>query len=323
MATVAGGLAGCVATPRFAGPLPVRNQHPAQLTVLHLPPARATVLPAEAADIRLDAAYSSLFLNGTGFARSYYMDGEYLRFGPTLRAGLGSDLELSVGLPFAHASGGFLDAFLIDYHDVLGLPDQNRDSVENGDFRVDATRNGNTVWRLEPGGVELADVPLSLTWQLRELDDGPALALRGGLELPTGDDDKGYGNGELDWGVGGLLEQRWAGMAFYCHAQHTFAGTPAIARRGGLSFADVTSLGATAELPLFEQLNALVQVEWETSTLRHLGLEVTDREQVLLWVGGRYHFAERAALEFGFGEDLVGYVSPDFTAWIGLTTITW
>ena len=40
------------------------------------------------------------------------------------RQGLGDGLEFGFELPFAHTSGGFLDRFLIDYHDALGLPDQ-------------------------------------------------------------------------------------------------------------------------------------------------------------------------------------------------------
>lgn len=316
--------AGCVTAPRFSGPLPVRNQHPAQLTVQHMRPAPATVLPAGEHRARFDAAYSSLFLNGIALGRSFVMDGEYLRFGPSLAVGLGRGLELSAELPFAHTTGGFLDSFLIEYHDVFGFPDQNRENVPNDRFHVLATQNGQSVWGVREGGVELLDVPLSLTWQLTDVAEcGAGLAVRAGLELPTGDQDRGYGNGEVDWTAGLLFETHWRDVAFYGHAQHTFAGTPDNAAAGGLEFADVTSVGVAAELPLTRCLHAFTQVEFETSTLRNLDLRATEREQVLAWLGARWVVADRYGVELAFGEDLRGFVSPDFTAWIGFTTLAW
>ncbi len=312
-------IAGCVSQPRYSGPMPVRNQHPAQLTVMHMPPASTQTLPAGRLTTRFDAAYSSLFLSGIGLARSFAMDGEYLRFGPTLRTGLGGGFELGVELPFAHTTGGFLDSFLIQYHDVFALPDQDRESVTNDNFQVTAVRDGSTVWQVEKSGIELLDVPIWLTYELLEPESGLGLAVRTGLELPTGDEETGYGSGEIDWSVGVLLERHFESVALYGQAQHTFAGTPSIARRGGLEFQDVTSIALGIEMPLLENLHAFTQVEFETSTLRDLGLRTTEREQVLIWAGGRYGFGaeQRCAIEFGIGEDLRGYASPDVTVWLG------
>lgn len=311
-------LGGCASQPERLGPLPTRNQHPAQLTVLHLPPAGASVLPAGATAARLDAAYTSLFLSGSQGTRSFRMDGEYLRAATNLRLGLGANLEVSAELPFAHTSGGFLDSFLVGYHELFGFPDQGRDTTPYGRFRVEARQDGATVYAVDQSAAELLDVPLGLTWQLRAADAGPGLALRGGIELPTGDQDHGYGNGELDASLGVLVEQHIGLGACYGHLQHTWAGTPRPSRDAGLSFADVTSAGVGFEWPLADGLGALVQIEWETSTLRELDFPTVARDQVLLWLGGRWRIDDRWSMEVGFGEDLQGYVSPDFTAWIGV-----
>ncbi|MBL8755502.1 MAG: DUF3187 family protein [Planctomycetes bacterium] len=310
--------AGCVPAREHFGPMPVRNQHPAQLTVLHMAPAEAAVLPAGGIELRADAAYSSLFLLGSGNGKSWLMDGEYLRASTRARAGLGRDLELALELPFAHTSGGFLDGFLIDYHELFGFPDQNRDVNPQDDFAVEARRSGSTVWQVERDGFEWLDVPVVATWSaLASRPNRPGLALRGGLELPTGDQDRGYGNGEVDASFGALADWRSDSVALFAHAQHTFAGTPAPARRQGLTFADVTSLGLAAELPLLEDVHAFAQVEWENSTLRNFGLPVSDRDQVVLWIGGRWQVDTNTGIEVGFGEDLLGKASPDFTAWLG------
>jgi hypothetical protein len=312
-------LPGCVTRPRIAGPLPVRNQHPAQLAVMHLDPADATVLAAGKTAWRTDLAYTSLWLNGSNNQGSWFMDGEWLRAALDARVGLGHGLQLGVQLAAAHTSGGFLDDFIIDYHDVFGFPDQDRSARARDGFEIEAARGGNSVWSVDESSAELLDVPIHLTWQLQESGERQVgLALRGGLELPVGDQERGYGNGQVDFAIGALLDYQAYGMGFTGHVQHTFAGTPRPARTANFGFQDVSSIGFGVELPLTENLNALVQAEWETSTLRDLGPRATAREQMLLWVGGRYQASRDWSVEIGFGEDLIGRVSPDFTAWFGL-----
>lgn len=311
--------AGCAATPDLRGPLPVRNQHPAQLTVLHLPARGTACLPEGRVSVRSDVAYSNLFLVGGGSGgRRFAMDGEYLRAAAGYRAGLGAGLELGLEVPVAHTSGGFLDGFVIDYHDTLGLPDQGRDTNPRDAFEIRASRAGQTVWRVEADGVAMMDVPLTLAWQIADPAAGLGLALHAGIELPTGDDASGYGNGELDVAVGLVAEHRAFGLGFCVHAQHTFAGTPRQSRDAGFEFADVTAAGLAIEVPLDDGVTAEVQVEWETSALRTLDIPVVERDHGLLWLGGRVRLDDDTELELGFGEDLIGLVSPDFTAWLGV-----
>jgi hypothetical protein len=289
--------------------------------VLHLDPAPSTVLRSDQASARLDAAYSNLFLFGSNGASSFEMDGEYLRTGLKLRLGLGGGFELGGELAAAATSGGFLDGFVIDYHDALGLPDQGRNTVANDQYEINARLGGADAFTVEQSGFEWLDTPFVLTWNLAEPDPAGerlGVALRGGIELPTGDDDAGYGNGGVDASVGALLEHRAFGTAFVGHVQHTFAKTPGQAARAGLEFRDVTAAGLSWEAPLDDWISALVQVEYETSTLRDLGVRVAARDQVLLWVGARAELADRWDVEFAFGEDLQGNVSPDFTAWVGV-----
>ena len=312
---------GCVARPRLDGPLPVRNQHPAQLTVFHMAPASATTLPAGSLSGRLDLAYSNLFLQGSDSdGNSWIMDGEYLRAGTTLRLGLGKGFELLAEVPFGHTSGGFLDSAVIDYHDALGLPGQSRKMTALNAYSISASKQGTVAWTVDRQEVELMDIPLQLSWQmLPPGEDRLGVVLRGGVELPTGNDEKGFGNGELDTSLGVVLDYRFAGIGCYAHAQHTFAGTPDQSKRVGLEFADVTSIGLATELPLGDTLHAFAQIEWENSTLRGIDLPELTRDQLLLWLGGRLQVADHWGLEFGLGEDLQGLVSPDFTLWLGCT----
>ncbi|MCB9878535.1 MAG: DUF3187 family protein [Planctomycetes bacterium] len=312
--------AACVSRPSFEGPMPTRNQHPAQLLVMHMPPAAAGVLGAGRATVRTNAAYTSLYLFGVKDTATWQMDGEYLRAATELRLGLGAGLQLGVEVAAAHTSGGFLDDFLIGYHDALGLPDQGRDQDQKDAYRVAATRDGRTVWEADQEGAALLDLPITLTWQVLEGGDRRVgVAVRGGVELPTGDERRGFGSGGLDASVGALVDYRLPGLALYGHAQYAWTSTPDQAQRAGLRFGDVTSVGVAGELPLDDTLTALVQIEWETSTLRHLGPSEAAHNQLLGWFGGRLQASPGWSIELAIGEDLRGYASPDVTAWLGMT----
>lgn len=312
-------LAACAAPSAQGGPLPVRNQHPSQLLVQSMTPHKAAAAPKGEVNLRGEAGYSNLFLAGAGGADTFRMDGEYLRAVAAAEIGLGRGFELGIELPVAHTSGGFLDSFIIDYHDFFGLPEQDRTLVPKDQFAIRATRNGNPVWEVDAASFEFLDVPVTLLWSPTEDRSQPGFgyAVRGGFELPVGDEDSGYGNGELDWSLGVLGEYRGERASWYGHLQHTLAGTPSQVRAAGLRFEDVTAAGLGAELPMTADLALLVQAAWETSALRSVQTPETTREQMLLWVGARWMVGTATAVEVAFGEDLIANASPDFTAWLG------
>jgi hypothetical protein len=306
--------------------MPVRNQHPAQLTVLHLEPMPSATLPAGAVEARASAAYTSLFLAGSTPQSEFYMDGEILRTQLGARYGLGGGVEVGFGVPLLHTTGGFLDSFLIDYHDAFGFPDQGRSSSPRDFFKVQAAINSDrdVVYELREEGVMLGDVPLEASVELvpvRRAADGsgsPGLAARFGVELPTGDEAAGASNGEADYAVGLCATWPLSFGAVHAEAQHTFAGSPATARRYGFEFADVTAGSVSLEAQSLADLRLLAQVSWETATLDRLDLDRASKDTVLLWIGARLRLDGNLFLEVGFGEDLSEYIAPDFTAWLSM-----
>ncbi len=324
---LAAALVGCAARPVLRGPAPVRNQHPAQLTVLHLEPRDARPAPAGAGRVRLDLSYSSLFLAGStnggpgAGGSGFEMDGEILRAGLAARVGLGAELELGVELPLLHTTGGFLDEFLIDWHDFFGFPDQGRTPAQNGRFAVRAVDAGSVVFEQRETSLALGDVPTVLSWTfLPQTARRPfGAGVRIGAEWPTGDDDRGFGSGQVDWGGGVYAAWRSGAWQWSAHAGHSRAGNPAPARRNGFSFGDVTAGGVGVEWAFHDDWAVLVQVEAETSTLRALDFGRASDPQWLLWTTARGRLAEGWWLDVGFGEDLSSFVAPDFTAYVGLS----
>ena len=106
----------------------VRTQHPAQLTVMTLPHKTADLAQGEVRT-HWTNGYSSLFLSGSGGGNAFAMDGEYLRTAIGARWGITDRLEVDVEIPFASTTGGFLDEFVVDWHDFFGFPNHGRDTA--------------------------------------------------------------------------------------------------------------------------------------------------------------------------------------------------
>jgi len=311
--------AGCASAPPDGGPIPLRNQHPVQLTVQHLDPVRAETVPAGEARLRSTLAYSSMFLASSSLGSSFTMDGELLRAAVRATVGLGDRFDLTLELPVLYGSGGFLDGFLVGYHDALQLPDQGRTGVPRDRFQVSALYQGQEIYHLQDNEPLLGDVPISVGWSVTSPQgDCPGLLLRAGLELPTGDPERGSGNGQLDAALGVASSWPLSFGSLHGFAQHSFAGTPPAARRLGLDYRDVSSAGLAVEFGLTDDLSALVQSEWETSTLAQLGLGSATGDQWLLWLGGRLLLRPDLHLEVAIGEDLQGFASSDVTFWLSM-----
>jgi hypothetical protein len=316
----------CAEDPRLFGPAFVRNHHPAQLTILHLDPTDTQRFDVGEGRVRTGITQTSFFLGGGDpNGNRLALDGELTRAVADLEIGLGHGLRVRTQLSAGHASGGFLDEFVIDFHDAFGFDDQGRPDGPINGYNVVATQANEPVYQLEDDTVDLFDLPVELSWVLSEAGvDGPfGYGMRVALEFPTGDGRAGFGNDEIDVALGVFGEWRpeaWPFLAVNANAQHTFAGNSDRARDAGFELGDVTSGGVSVEAALTSRLTALVQTEIESSTLRGLGFERVASEQWLIWFGGRVRVGERTYIEALLGEDLGPFVSPDFTAWLGFGT---
>ena len=314
-------VAACASAPRFDGPLPVRNQHPAQLQVVHLLPAGATAVPNEQARFRIDAAYSSLYLVGNGNGNTITLDGEILRSSLSCRYGLGANFEAWLEIPWALTTGGFLDSFLIDFHDTFGFADGGRTDAPKDQFEVEVTEQGTSVYSMEKERGTLLDLPLGMSWAFLPVTaERPfGFAVHAAVELPVGNDDRGYGSGRIETALGLSGELRVGPTAWTAWTQHAFAESPPRARNAGFEFHDVTSVGGGVEIALSDTFAAVVQVEYETSVLRNLDLAQASNSQGLLWTGLRTRTSRRLTCDLALGEDLTSDVAPDFTLWLALS----
>ncbi len=246
------------------------------------------------------------------------LDGESYITTLGLRYGLSDTLQLGIDLPWVWHSKGSLDGFISDWHDFFGLPNGDRDDLENDQLNYIVTRDGEDRMRLQDSDNGPGDLRLQLAWQFKTTEQS-AFALLTQVKAPTGDADKLTGSEAWD-----------ASLALF--AQHNFPlgdGQGALWGGFGASWLgdgkvieeDVEDFAANAWLGAgWSPLNWLalkLQIDSHTA-LYDSDLEEIGDPAMILTLGGTLALGEKTQLDIGVGEDLSVNASPDVTAHLQL-----
>lgn len=286
----------------FPKPLAVGNGSPV-VSVFGIPRARGTaMLDSGDTDLGLSLDLASDFnISKTG-SESISLDGETTRVALDARYGINDLWNVGVELPWVHHGGGFLDGFIVNWHDLWGFPQNGRDKAPRNRIDFHYTRDGRTLVNVDSPVEGPGDVVLFAQRGLARSERAAAV-LDTQVKLPTGDPHKLTGSGAVDAGLGVELSRRWR-------------------RRWSSSFrAGVTYLGDGDVLPALQRnwvgyggldvvwrpLTAIalrVQFDGHTSPYRDSQLhELTDWSGMLA-TGGTWYITRRAALDLAVVENV-------------------
>lgn len=322
-------LAACRSTPpsdadaaqRVRGPLPLRENGPLKSTFLAMRPRRALTQAPETKELEINAAYSSTFEVGEGGGASVSFDGEILRTGALLRAGVVDGGDVSIEIPFVYASKGFLDVFIETWHSVLNLPDGGREDRPRFDYDMDVSVDGEEIWHLEGNRLALGDVPIVWTQRVVAEDEGSVgVAVRAGLELPTGSESRGFGNGGFDFGGGVLLEKSLGDFTLTGGADYVFTHRPSSFVGSGVDAADLLYVNGGLEWRCSDSASLFAGLRYTSESTRDIGIEEIGDPVLELDLGVLFDAWEGAHWALGFSEDVIAASGPDFTAFAGLST---
>jgi hypothetical protein len=303
--------------PIVRGPLPVTTNGAISSTFLSFRPRGASTTAPGSLDLSVMSEYSSLFENGTGDNSTVVIDAELWRTGITARTGLSARTDLEVELPIVYASGGFADDLIEGWHSLLGLPDGGRDTRPNNEFAVHVDHNGERAYELQDDELGLGDIPITVTQRiLDEADAGIALALRAGLELPTGSESKGFGNGGFDWGGGLLAESTLGRFTFTGAAYHVITAASSGFDHAGVDALDQTTVHGGLEFRWNDQASVDLGLRWSTPVTHDIDIMEIDGDVLDLDVGWVEDIGT-SRLTLGFTEDLIAESGPDLTVFLG------
>ncbi len=294
-----------LAESRGYGPVPVRNFQAIQLLFLGMYGDRAAVVPKRTLDVRVELAQTAQIFDEQGPGASASVKFETLRSALFFRYGLMESLELSLEIPAIYRYRGFLGGAIEQVERLttgLGGP---RGRLKGTGFVFDVNKSGRTLFTGGEGDFGLGDVSLFAKWRATE-ERGlwPTASLRFGLKLPTGDEDRVFGSGHTDLGVGLALEKtlatRWIA---YVNVNGVFpTGTVS-----GLSLDPIFSSVTAVEYLWTPRFSLVLQFDYYSTPFDGTGLKMLDRGVTEVAAGFNYRLRDHLLWQ------VYGVENVDFT----------
>jgi len=305
-------------------PFNTKNQSPI-VQVYGLPaPGNAILLSPGQKEFRVMLDYASNYVEDTNAGEHIVLDGESARITLNGRYGLAEGVECGLEIPYVIHGGGFLDGFIINYHDFFGFPQGGRDQAPRNRLRYLYSRDGQEKMRIDSSSNGLGDISLFAGFQMYH--DGKefpnAVALRTSLKLPTGDSGQLHGSGSADLAI-------WL----------TASSDHKLAAGHWTIFGDAGIMGMTDGKVIEEQQRNLVgfgslgagwsplswiafkvQLDAHTPLYKDSQLRELNAEAVQLLIGGTLSLSKQTTLDIGVSEDLIVNTSPDVSFHFDLRT---
>ncbi len=273
--------------------------------------------------------YASIFVSDLSGTERILVDGEFCRSALVFRLGLPESVigdfpdfvegvEVGFEIPFLRYVSGRFDGFIEDWHSFFGLPQGRRDKNPDDRYGVDYANGSGSFLTAEEDGMHLADIPVTVKVGLFDPAEAAlGVALRGVIELPTGDEGDGFGSGRLDGGIGVLLEKRYEELAVYFSLDQIFRKSPD--SFDGINAAHVTQGSLAAEYRLSDGFSVILQTDYQTKPLTGARLREFADPQWMGAVGGVFRLTADTSFRIAIAEGLTVYTAPDFTVSAGIT----
>jgi hypothetical protein len=311
----AGALA-CLVSAAGAGAdaLLTRNQHPF-VTLYGLPMPLAARLPGPGSGrIGATVNWSNFATTDTTDRRSYTLDGEVFEVRVQGEHALGERFAVQGELAWRQLSGGSLDSLVESWHELFGLPGGSRNRLPDDALLIEYRSGESTSLRVDDDSSGLADLPLSLGYQLTASERG-AVATWLTIKLPTGKAEDLTGSGAVDVALSLAGERQLSErLRLFGQANVAWLGKGDVLADLQQDFAGSLLAGTTWKA--WRGLELTAQLEANTAVM-DTGTDL-DGDAVVLTLGGCYRTDAGWAFDFGFSEDLQINASPDIVFLLGV-----
>lgn len=302
------------------GPLQTMNRFPLHMMVLTPRPVNAELPGSEALETTLAMEYSNTFFDLRNDRWDIVIDMEMLVAELSMVYGVTEKLALRLEVPVISMQAGFLDGFLENYHDLLGVGNYGRENRPKNEFSYQAAKEGRLWFQGESFGLHIGDISVSSQLALPALRLGRyqlSSAVLGTLKIPVSDSDSGVGSGGYD--VGFFLPVKWKGDRWCIHMMPGAIWIDDPNTLGAqVSARNSTSLFVGAAYEYNHKWRLLAQFNYYSSPFEKTGLDELDKGALELSFGIQRTLTKTLYWEFAFCEDLTRAV-PDFNIRIGMT----
>ncbi len=294
-------------------PFQVRNFSPTALVQGLSIAETPRVLPAGSTSLSTSFDLANNASVNTRTKEGILLDGESYIATLGLRYGLSDSLQLGIDLPWVWHSQGFMDNFISNWHDFFGLPNGDRDDLQDDQLNYLYSSKGKEHLGLQDETNGFGDLRLQLAWQIKATEQS-AFTLQTQLKAPTGDANKLTGSEAWDISVA-LSAQRDFPLgkgqgAFWGGFGVSWLGDGEVLEGEVVDYAANGWIGA-GWTPL-NWLALKVQIDSHTALYDSNLTELGD-PAVMLTIGGTLALSEKTLLDIGVGEDLNVNASSDVT----------
>jgi len=295
---------------RLSGPIPLINQSPIQLLFLQTPPDRAETYPQGKFSVNLMSSIANTLLWDQSGGYLGYVDTEIIRSSLELRYGILSRLEIGMSIPFLYGSGGFMDHGILEFEKLFGASRHLRENEDKGgsanQYTYRISRNGRVFIQGNNGSSGLGDIALRLKGKiLNESDILPYVSARFSVKVPTGDEDRAFGSGAVDYGCGLLIQKTvLKRLTTYFNADVVFPGQAY--KQVDVSLQTFYNLMLGTEVKLTHGLSFMAQLNYITRPFRDTGLDLLDSRIWDLLLGLSYVSKGGYVVQGGLVEDIIG-----------------
>ena len=305
-------------------PFYTQNQSPLS-HIFGLPPmGEAKVLAPGRKELRFSLDHASNYVKNDAANESILLDGETTRLGLALRYGVRPDFEAGIELPYLIQGGGFLDGFIINYHNAFGFPQGGRDQAPRDRLLYEYRKNNTDLLKVDRSGSGLGDIRLQAAWQLYKGGDRDAFAaaLRGSVKLPTGDSDQLFGSGSYDgalWLTAAAdFPLAYGSLSLFGAAGMMGMTEGKVIKKQQNNWAGFGSVGIGWS-PL-SWLALKIQTDAHTPFFRDSDLRELRDNAAQLVVGGTVALTKNMTLDIGVSEDILVSTAPDVVFHLSLNS---
>jgi hypothetical protein len=295
------------------------NQTPTQLLFLQPTPDRADILPKGRGSIKLNTTITNTLISQKSAHYTATVDMEVIRTSLEMGYGVTSRLELGLSLPVSHYYAGFMDKPIIEVERMSGKIRATRDEEEPNRFAYVIKKDDKVFISSSKNSIGMGD--LVLTAKVKIWGEGnilPGLSTKLSVKLPTGDNDRAFGSGEVDWGFGLLLKKNLNKMSAYLNGNVIFPGDAF--DDTGISLREFYTFMLGAAYQFTPRLSAMAQMNWITKPFKNTGLDVLDKRIFDLLMGITYHTENSVFVQVGGIEDIFdsSEAGADFTFFLNV-----
>lgn len=298
------------------GPFRLRGDSPFQLQRVSFTPLSAEVLARGQFLLHASATWN----NRWAFKpRRYLIDGEFLHFSVAATYGLTDWLQFRMEIPFGVRGGGYLDGFIMGFHDAFGYGQAGREYFWVDRFRLILWRKDGTLFMLGPEDAGAGMEDMVLTAKFRLLRGGrwaPLTYAALQMKIPTGSEAQLWGSGCMAGAVSLHMAKRFWRLYFYLDLQYTRYASDELV--GIPMEQNQASAALTAEWSIIDRLSLVGQFEWNSGAAVDFYEFSKPTYEVAL--GVKALVARETTLSFALVENVFFYDnSPDIAFYLGVS----